>query len=154
MPIPQHLHSAVTYNDKIYIIGGIGDSIMGKVQVYDTNADSWETKASMPTPRYGLGLAVVGDKIYACGGGDKNYKPLPNVEVYDPQTDQWKECTPMPTARRLTRAAAIGNRIYVVGGSISVAGGHPVLGVVEEGVVGANDVIIEWSDVTRGTNPN
>ncbi|UCF17970.1 MAG: hypothetical protein JSW59_12925, partial [Phycisphaerales bacterium] len=53
-----------------------------------------------------------------------------------------------------TGAAAIGNRIYVVGGSTGLAGSPQTLGVVEEGIVHANGVIIEWSDVTRKANPN
>jgi hypothetical protein len=37
-------------------------------QVYDTASDSWSQLADMPTPRYGLGLAALGNDIYAVDG--------------------------------------------------------------------------------------
>lgn len=54
---------------RIYVIGGKRniDSI-DRVRIYDPEADVWTTGTSMPTPRYGLGVAVVNDIIYAIGG--------------------------------------------------------------------------------------
>lgn len=38
-------------------------------EAYDPASDSWAAYAPMPTPRHGLGAAVVGDAIHVAGGG-------------------------------------------------------------------------------------
>jgi N-acetylneuraminic acid mutarotase len=85
--------------------------------------NSWTTKASMPTARAFLGVAVVNGKIYAIGGGNNGNTTargptLLNVnEEYDPATNTWTTKTPMPTARQFFGIAVYKNKIYCIGGS-------------------------------------
>ena len=64
--------------------------LFGVENVNATAEDSWTTKASMPTARAQLGVAVVNGKIYAIGG-ENNSATGPNVlninEAYDPATN-------------------------------------------------------------------
>ena len=54
---------------RIYVIGGYQNSNgLSLNQVYDPQSDSWALGAAMPTARYGLGVAVVNDTLYALGG--------------------------------------------------------------------------------------
>jgi hypothetical protein len=54
-------------------MGGEGTRrVFGQVEAYDPQADSWQAYAPMPTPRHGMGAAVVGDAIHAAGGGPMN----------------------------------------------------------------------------------
>ena len=79
--------------------------------------DSWISLEPMPTPRAGLGTAVVDGKIYAIGG--KNEERVLNItEKYDPVTNEWTSKTSMPTARSDFGIAVYQDRIYVIGGSI------------------------------------
>ena len=82
--------------------------------------NSWTTKASMPTARAQLGVAVVNGKIYAIGGGN-NTVAGPTVlsvnEEYDPATNTWTTKEPMPTARHSFGIAVYENKIYCIGGS-------------------------------------
>ena len=84
--------------------------------------NSWTTKASMPTARAQLGVAVVNEKIYAIGGAN-NSATGPNVlninEAYDPATNTWTTKKPMPTARHSFGIAVYQNKIYCIGGSIN-----------------------------------
>ena len=84
--------------------------------------DSWTAKASMPTARAQLGVAVVDGKIYAIGGGN-NTVAGPNVlnvnEEYDPATNTWTTKQPMPTARYSFGIAVYENKIYCIGGSVN-----------------------------------
>ncbi len=90
------------------------------------NGNCWFEKASMPTERYNLGVAVADGKIYAIGGSynqiheDKSYyAEITNVtEVYDPATNIWTTKAPMPTPRSDFAVAAYKNRIYTFGGKI------------------------------------
>ncbi len=58
-----------TATERIYVIGG-KESLDGVNlnQVYDPETDTWVAGPAMPTARFGLGVAVVGDSLYAIGG--------------------------------------------------------------------------------------
>lgn len=112
-------------NGKIYLIGGWvrPGSPPGEPttlnEEYDPQTDTWTTKASMPTARNGLAVAVVNNRIYAIGGAT-DWNPWTNnlnvVEEYDPATDTWRTVQPMLTSRSLLSAAAVGNKVYAIGG--------------------------------------
>jgi N-acetylneuraminic acid mutarotase len=56
---------------RIYALGGMYHSFnvpSDLTQVYDPENDTWTAGTSMPTPRWGLGVAVVNDELYAIGG--------------------------------------------------------------------------------------
>jgi len=75
-PLPTGVDSAaasvtagVTETKRIYVIGGKQNlDAVNLNQVYDPEADTWVTGTTMPTARYGLGVAVVNDSLYAIGG--------------------------------------------------------------------------------------
>src|SRR4051812_19981767 len=79
-------------------------------------ANTWATRAAMPTARSGMGLAAAADgSLYAIGG--INGVPLTTVEQYDPATNAWTPRAPLPTARYLLGAAAAPNgKLYAIGG--------------------------------------
>jgi N-acetylneuraminic acid mutarotase len=122
MPTPRYAFAIVTYQNKIYCIGGAsnfqpptgfyGAILTGVNEVYDPATDTWETKAAMPTARIGLQANVVDDKIYLIGG----YPNRTFNEVYDPATDSWTTKAPMPTVASYYASAVFDNEIYVIGG--------------------------------------
>ena len=89
---------------------------------------SWTEMTPMPTPRAGMGVAVVNGEIFAIGGisGDT---PLNVNEEYDPFTNVWISLAPMPTARSGVATAVYDNKIYVIGGDVG-----------NNGYVGNNEV--------------
>ena len=80
----------------------------------EATENTWATMTEMPTPRTGVGVAVVNGKIYAIGGYNKGY--LSTNEMYDPATDTWTTKKPMPTPRDYFGIAVVDNKIYVIGG--------------------------------------
>lgn len=82
----------------------------------------WKKTASMSFERGGLGVAVVGDKIYAIGGSTQVTWPSfpPSVvdanEEYDPATGKWSAKRAMPTARAYFGVAVYRDRIYCISG--------------------------------------
>ena len=55
---------------------------------YDPRSDTWCTVAPMGMCRDAVGVAVLGDRLFAVGGYDgQSY--LSAVECYDPQTGEW-----------------------------------------------------------------
>lgn len=116
MPTPRSALGVAVVDGKIYAIGGDalstarGDAL-GTNEMYDPVTDVWTTKAPMPTPRWGFGIAVYQNKIYCIGG--KNSRAN---EVYDPATDTWETEVPMPTARWQLQANVANGKIYLMDG--------------------------------------
>ena len=72
MPTARCNFGTAVYQNKIYCIGGTAsDGDIDVNEVYDPVRDSWETKASMPTPMRSVEANVIGDRIYVvCGGSN------------------------------------------------------------------------------------
>jgi N-acetylneuraminic acid mutarotase len=67
------LGATVDSHGMIYAIGGLVGPvnrrrIVARVQVYNPASNTWLTLARMPTARYNLGVAAIGNQIYAIGG--------------------------------------------------------------------------------------
>lgn len=118
MPVAKAWASAVSYEDDIYIVGGIIESkatTVASVEVYNTKTDSWATRASMPSALHAVGLAVLNDKIYAVGGGNglTSYK---NVREYDPKTNLWTDKANLINAKDGSGTVSFDGVIYSIGG--------------------------------------
>lgn len=127
MPTARSRAGTVVLNGQIYVIGGMGGYYGNQFEedaneIYDPTSDVWATKTPLPTPRWGLVAAAVGDRIYAIGGANETGM-LDIVEVYDPQSDSWKTGTPMPSPRSGSGVAVLAGRIYVLGGSLDGGSG-------------------------------
>jgi N-acetylneuraminic acid mutarotase len=132
MPTKRYYFGIAVYQNKIYVIGGqsgydadAGLRVLSAVnEVYDPATDTWETKASMPTPRIYLRANTVNDEIYVIGGLiDPDYYP-PIVasginEVYNPKTDTWTTKTPTPNPVYNYASAVVDNKIYLFAGGAS-----------------------------------
>jgi N-acetylneuraminic acid mutarotase len=127
MPTARSGFAIAVYQSKIYVIGGTvgnGENVgfTGVNEVYDPTTNTWETKASMPTPRADLGANVANGKIYLIGGkeywGDGPlYHQLAVNEVYDIVSDSWTTETQMPVPVFGYASAVVDGEIYVFGGA-------------------------------------
>lgn len=135
MPTVRSYFSTSPVNRKVVVIGGkkqlemdeFGDTSLSTVEMYDSETDTWERRADMPTARAHVSTSVVDGKIYAIGGAEvkeiqqglgiaNEVKQLPTVEMYDPVTDTWTQKADMPTARS-TSTCVVDGKIYAVGRS-------------------------------------
>ena len=134
MPTVRSDFSTCVVDGKIFVIGGslqlgwdeYGDLSLSTVEMYDSETDTWEGKANMPTVRSNVSVSVVDGKIYAIGGSKtKKYQvprgfgheseELPTVEMYDLATDTWTQKADMPTPRK-TKTCVVDGKIYAIGG--------------------------------------
>src|SRR3990170_751315 len=69
-PLPARSEgAAVTGDGDLYAVGGRGGVVvLANLDRYTPATDTWTSLAPMPTARAGLGVARVGDAIYAIGG--------------------------------------------------------------------------------------
>jgi hypothetical protein len=112
-------------------------------------ANSWVTKAPMPTARSLLGVTVCNNSIYAVGGSNLTATVDAKAqwgeafsggvvganEVYDPITDSWAARAPMPTPRENFAIAVWNNRIFCIGGQTN-----------DGTITGVNEVYDQSSD--------
>lgn len=112
MPEGRMGHQMVAYEQKLYVIGGRGDT--SNVLIYDTFAETWSTGAEMPVPRDHLGAALVGIEVFAIGGRDDAVSD--RVDVYDIVQDEWRDGPPLPRAVSGAAVGAAADGIHVVGG--------------------------------------
>ena len=123
MPTPREGASAAAIGNRLYVVGGCVRSVPSgacpatdKLEVYDPVTDSWTTKASMPTPRIFMGVAVNNGQLHTVGGDGGGGSIVAIHEVYNPTTDTWTTDTSMPAPRVFLVAEVINSRLYVVGG--------------------------------------
>jgi len=83
-----------------------------------TNVPRWKSLSAMPTARYGFGMAVYENQIYAIAG-DLEQGVSDVVERYDPNTNLWTKLHAKPTAVGDVSAAILGGKIYIPGGRTS-----------------------------------
>lgn len=121
---------AAFFNGTLYVAGGIADpdvpegqpnsvdGIVSDFYQYGTNAN-WVTKAAIPEPSIGGGLAAASDALYLVVGQTADGNVSQTFHAYDPAADEWDNPIPppdRPTARSFAGVVTDGNRIYVVGG--------------------------------------
>ena len=135
LPTLRTAKATAVVGDKIYLIGGINlDENLGgsapplsRVDVYDTQTNTWHQAAGMLTPRIGPRAAAFSSDIYVFGGYIR--MALPNelrkktvytktVEAYDTRTNTWVKKRDMPTLRRSFGTAVVDGKIYIIGGNV------------------------------------
>lgn len=127
MPTARSDFAIAVYQNKIYCIGGeTGPGEMGAVivtganEVYDPATNTWEQKATLPTPRNEMQANVVNEKIYVIGGtqclGILHHQSFNNNDVYDPENDSWSTASALPVASWSYASTVLDDKIYVVSG--------------------------------------
>uniref|UniRef100_A0A3P9C6F7 Kelch like family member 17 n=1 Tax=Maylandia zebra TaxID=106582 RepID=A0A3P9C6F7_9CICH len=108
--------------------GGSLFAIHGDCEAYDTRTDRWHMVASMSTRRARVGVAAIGNRLYAVGGCAFIYirvalfsydgtSDLATVESYDPITNSWQPEVSMGTRRSCLGVAVLHDgSLYAVGG--------------------------------------
>jgi N-acetylneuraminic acid mutarotase len=123
LPVPLHHVGIGVIGSRLYVAGGYRRSGLSVWQpvatlyAYDPGADTWVERASMPTARGALSIAVHDGKLYAVGGYDGKANSAA-VEVYDPARNVWTSRAPLPIPRDHLATAALAGKVYAVGGRL------------------------------------
>jgi N-acetylneuraminic acid mutarotase len=118
---PAHHQMATRVEDKVYIFGGVSNSIENRIYTYDFNTTKFERSSfDMILPR-ASGSAVYlpfTNEIFLIGGLDEVEPALSNVEVYslDQETSAVFPSYSLNIPRSELMAVEFDNLIYVFGG--------------------------------------
>ena len=126
LPRMQHARcyaAAIGMGSLLYVVGGRGRNVasdssssffiqLNSLEVYDTESKSWETKASMSTPRMAPAIIVLNaTTIAVIGGYSDRGEWETSIEFYDISTDTWTAQRPdipsMPTSVAFPKAVTI-----------------------------------------------
>ena len=77
---------------------------------------AWRELEPIPTGRWGLAAAAVGDTVYAIAGQDDSPK-ISKMEAFDVARGKWEESKEIPQGRVRHAAVTFRGKIYVFGGS-------------------------------------
>jgi N-acetylneuraminic acid mutarotase len=113
-------HGAALIEGKIHVVAGrVGSTFIAGLstnvnthEVYDVARDTWASVLGVPTPRSGVGVAVLNGRLHVLGGEaylNELVGTYKTHEAYDPKTNSWERLPPMPppaTAWPWPRSAA------------------------------------------------
>ncbi|MCH9646806.1 MAG: hypothetical protein K0U98_01130 [Deltaproteobacteria bacterium] len=126
LPIDLYGHvaavSSASGQERLYVFGGGGDSILFSRNDVFTPGSGWTTAAPLPTPRrFATETVDHLGRIWVIGGTMGPNSALNTVEVYDPTSHPgtWTTMPPLQVGR--TKAAAATDRrgrIFVFGGGV------------------------------------
>jgi N-acetylneuraminic acid mutarotase len=117
MPTEREHLSAVASGGRVIALGGRKVTNFGAVEAYDPATDTWETLPSMPTPRGGMAVGLIGDVVHAAGGENlAAMSTYPDHETLDLATMTWSRGPDMLTKRHGLASAVVDGRWYVIGG--------------------------------------
>ncbi len=127
MPFPRNQFSCVTFDGKIYAIGGqyhhdSGQLDQPRVDIYNADTDSWSSGPPLPKGHSHAegGTFVHGGRIYMVGG---HTTPAGGTKSVDPDIlalpvgGHWELVGKLPMPLSSPSAAIIGGKLYVAGGS-------------------------------------
>jgi N-acetylneuraminic acid mutarotase len=119
LTLARYMSGAVLYKDKIYIIGGLGNSssLISTIDVYDPNTNTYGTSITMPSGIYYAACEVYNDKLYIIGGSTG--AGVKTSMIYDFISKTWSMGANMSVARYGMSHAVdpTSGKIYIVGGS-------------------------------------
>ncbi len=82
--------AGAVFQDRLYVFGGEGNpavpsGVFSENESYDPSSNTWETHTPMPTPRHGIGAAVINGLIHIPGGATTQGFGVSDVnDVFDP----------------------------------------------------------------------
>lgn len=110
--------SAVYYNKKIYVYGGVDytGAVSNTLYIYDIDSDSWSTGAPAIFKTAYASSFSDEELLYYCGGLNENGYSINNVQIYNVNNNTWTNEVPMEHARTSAQGCVCNNKGYVMGG--------------------------------------
>ena len=119
-PFPGGHHAVLKFNQKIYVLGGFGQSSWGKMQIFkplNPIMSQWSIGPKIPYGDVGSVAAVrIGDMFYVCGGLSPNLGTQRDCAKFSPYRNRWHGVADMPFGVNHAAAGTNGDLMYVFGG--------------------------------------
>ena len=120
LPIPRtEMAWAVAWRGRVHLVGGYAEQRVDKPyhHAYDPLTDRWQELAQLPRGANHVGVATLGERLYAFGGFVEQNR-TPHDEAFAFDGERWHRIRRLPEACGAMSCIALGNRIHLVGGAI------------------------------------
>ncbi|NML44261.1 galactose oxidase [Ramlibacter sp. G-1-2-2] len=122
LPLPRsEMAWAVAMNGRMHLVGGYGEQRVDRAyhHVYDPQRDAWGRAAPLPRGANHVGVAVMGDTLYAIGGFlEQNRHPDPECYAWSAREDKWRAIAPLPQAGGSVACVNFEGKLHAIGGAI------------------------------------
>ena len=117
MPYARADHIMVRFENKVFFIGGVGESVE-KVISYDLIYNVWSTNyAIFHNPLHSSGFGLYDNKIAIVGGIEVSNSKISNrFETFDPTLNLWKKNKNYPFSVASSSVQQIKQKLHVSGG--------------------------------------
>ena len=118
MPSARAGLAATVYGDRVYVIGGVGESaVSSRTDIFDPSSDSWRQGPSLQSGRSHMTAVAAGRLIYVIGGKDESGGAvLDLVETLDPTTGARAEVQRLDVGRSNLGALEHNGKVFILGG--------------------------------------
>jgi N-acetylneuraminic acid mutarotase len=126
LPRPRGAAAAVVLDGRIHLIGGASEpaserASVGWHEVYDPQADRWETRKALPGARDHVGCVAHRGAIHIVGGRFNTFEYNTGLHhIYLPDRDTWENRAPLPTVRSGHGLVLYRGRLFAMGGEAGV----------------------------------
>jgi N-acetylneuraminic acid mutarotase len=120
LPVPRtEMAWAVEYRGRMHLVGGYAEQRVDRPyhHAYDPRSDSWAELPPLPRGANHVGVATLGERLYAFGGFiEQNRTPHDGAYAFD--GERWHTLRRLPEACGAMACIALGDRIHIIGGAI------------------------------------
>jgi len=118
-PKPIYLHTAVIYENKMWVFGGSTGKDTNDFYSFDFATSEWskiETSGPIPSARYGHAACVCNGRMYIVGGCKQNSVYFQDSHSYDFVTKKWRSYGDVPQDLAYHSLTTYNNRVFLYGG--------------------------------------
>jgi len=118
LPVVLQEISAVTIDDRIWVVGGFeARGEVATVRILDPITATWSLGPPLPVARHHVALATLGGDLYVLGGMETiRFSNVDDAWVLRRGADTWTPIAPLPEERGAGIAGVVEGRIIIVGG--------------------------------------
>lgn len=120
LPVPRtEMAWAAGFRNRMHLVGGYAEQRVDRPyhHAYDPAADRWEELAALPRGANHVGVATLGERLYAFGGFIEQNR-TPHDEAFAFDGERWTRIRRLPEACGAMACIALGNAIHIIGGAI------------------------------------
>jgi len=120
LPIPRtEMAWAVAYRNRVHLVGGYAEQRVDRPyhHAYEPATDRWEELPQLPRGANHVGVATLGERLYAFGGFIEQNR-TPHDEAFFFDGEKWNRIRRLPEACGAMACIALGDRLHIIGGAI------------------------------------
>jgi len=115
MPTARRGTGLAWFQNRIWVIGGLDDNPLKKVEVFNPTSNSWETETNLNFDRASPITWTWKNRLFSAGGW-RDGLIHNTIEFYDFSLSEWKFSTSLPEGKSQAGAIVLNDKVYILAG--------------------------------------